>query len=359
MLVEAGAGAMSREHPFVWRGTAPPGGAYSMVTLRFPPSRSHLLTAQAVAPAVAQTSVLADLQIVQVVLRDPVPAGAQVTVTTIAVGEMLSDPLVKWDNNIVLLDNEPPPEARPDWKDIYDRREHLAQVSAEQSFFFELERATFWPMLYWNPHIPDKAQRKTMAELVGQRLAARLLIRRDGPVAPHTVPSSLDCSQIIHDCTPASLRGQGWKGLSRAMENFAAGELRTMIDWAQGLQYAAAEPDSYYIFLYAELAISVIEDPAHQQGPAAADLIEMWLDVLPSLVKMQSYFCARFEAWNDITDLIRKPEVRLCPKRRAAIDLEYQQANYDARTQAGLAALKQKIHANLQPPPAPPGQPNP
>jgi len=228
-----------------------------------------------------------------------------------------------------------------DWQYIYTARSLF--VEPEQRFLFELDRQSNPDLLRVAPDIPtQKVQERiaawsSLVPLLMQRLELRA--RGMPHLAPPITPPSLlmEFSAVVYSATQKLGVGHDWYAIGRTLERFAAGDLHRDIPIPRGDQivyHGTVEPDSFFIFFFAEFALAAMDNPACHADHA------MWSSLLPHLVKMQRYFLARFPERKRIRDY-REPRAPIDQAARAAIDREWATLPFDRATLERL--MKQNL----------------
>jgi len=229
----------------------------------------------------------------------------------------------------------------------YSERQKLALSDAEQRCLFELDRQTNEALLACNPDVTpgERNNRRTMIRDVTKRLQYRLTDRWNeatiGSVDALTTQIT-ELSQIFRDAMLALGVGADWAKVGTTLENFAAGELRetvtVMISGGFSEPRVVSEPDSYFVFLFAEFALAAL-DVGVDTG--------MWQDLLPSLVRMQRCYVLRFTPKEPcVTCYTEKATTKLDGAKRAAIDATFT-TKWSTSTK-DRAALEVMILENLK-----------
>ena len=226
-----------------------------------------------------------------------------------------------------------------EWLSIYRARSLFKEP--EQRFLFELDRQSNPDLLRLAPDLsPQQAEQRIAAwRTLVPLLMNRLELRARGMphLAPPITPTSLllEFSQVVYKATQVLGAGHDWHAVGHALQQFAAGDLHRDIPLARGdhvVYHGTVEPDSFFIFFFAEFALASLD------APAARPYHTMWAYLLPHLVKMQRYFLARFPDRRRIRDY-GEPRVPLDPSARAAIDREWVSLPSDRHTLESLMKL--------------------
>lgn len=216
------------------------------------------------------------------------------------------------------------PVSTMDFKAIYDFRDKLGRTG-EQRFLFELDRQTSQHLMCFAPDIaPEvRAQRQVMLDRLNQNhLGPRLYARwRDGSVRNMPVDADLLIyfSAIVHKAAMTMGVGEDWSRVGLTIERFAAGDMIQHIPVQRfGCAYDLdmVQPDSYFLFYFAEFALAALDENA------CAQWTDMWTGLMPSLVKAQAYYMARFSDASCLTQHF-KAMALLSEVNRVAIDARF------------------------------------
>ncbi|MGE3180995.1 MAG: hypothetical protein AB7N71_05140 [Phycisphaerae bacterium] len=237
-------------------------------------------------------------------------------------------------------------------KQSYERR--LAMAEAEQRYRVPDAGQTFFHLLHYEfgskemmqlAGVPDDVIGKLEKELpeLHRQLHCRVIER-------------INCNYTETRCTAAfseikkrfeyiaerTFTLQAPDKLGKAMLDFAAGWHRRLIrvTLKDGCEpFAVAEPDSYQIFFFAELAF-VIGEEAGASDPHQ----KFWSSLVPYLVKMQAIYTARFD--KKPTSLEEYQSAATWLPRKTRFDLE--NAINRRRHPRGRALIwKDHAHRNL------------
>lgn len=204
-----------------------------------------------------------------------------------------------WDSP---LNDEP-------YAELSRRRKVEADANPFHAFFFELDRNTLAEYLEHNLDVAEavKQSRTKALECIHPMLAERLNFRRvNAGMIPPAIgvsdPVIADLSNIFWKATDALFPGQAnipendrFATVGEALERFAAGRLRKLLTFEEHNQdfpekpwksVLISEPDSFFVFFFAEFATVAIQ----VGDPRAA----WWSAILPSAVRMQRFFVERY-----------------------------------------------------------------
>jgi len=238
------------------------------------------------------------------------------------------------------------PERTEHYEQIYDGRERVVEteLDARQGFLFDLERWSNDRFMPFSSDMSD-AQREDRGSLVDRvrfRLERRVNLRSAGRV-PDRPPARDDIEAITGIFVRAARHLRGGPYLGEVLLDFAAGDLGRSVQWhlnGEPQTYRVAEPDSGYVFLFAELGLV-----------GRSYDIAFWTErLILDLVKMQRYFMARFPFRAPSWRQYPQPLAPLCPQARARIDGEYRAYASDLLSIETLEAL---MAANLRRPERP------
>lgn len=182
-----------------------------------------------------------------------------------------------------------------DWPQVYAHRAALARQRRDHAltrgFLFELDRHSSIGLLKESRDVShaERAFRceafRTLTAALEARLRQRWCRQTPTPIADRPLLSYT--SALYRQCVLAADARPDWDVLGRGMCDFAAGRLRDIIRVQRGdkqVELIVCEPDSIYLFLFAELAFSALE-----HGIDA----DMWTALLPWLVRMQPLYTNR------------------------------------------------------------------
>lgn len=237
------------------------------------------------------------------------------------------------------------PECSIHKENLYRERVRLARHSPEQRFFFSLDRESNPELLRVRETIGDLGAlhvptRKGHVLRATDFLFRRLRTRFDRltpsppgtPPVPFPTPSSdgsdaasiRECSGLFRAAALTFPSGPGvpvnWTQIGQACSAFAAGELKTSveIDPSTHETWGVTEPDSANILMFAELAFAALSLTSTSE-PQGIDA-DMWLPLLPYLVRMQWYYWGRWPAASHPFTEYKAPMSGLDPAARLAAD---------------------------------------
>lgn len=244
-------------------------------------------------------------------------------------GEALQQPTLLWAVKQWAIDSD-----NEVWRQWYVKRQELADRDDQHACLFEIDRQTLPILIRQCPDLTETQRDYRVNEIAGL-FAGELLTRLNDRWAGASPPliSSSDWLHFVTDLffeKAASKLGPAHT-LARTFERFAAGDLHANIQFGIGsheFDMFIGEPDSYYVFLFAECALACI-----QQNIGRAS----WKALLPTLVKMQSYYLDRIWPMDYVCEY-GVPEKR-SPPRRAVIDRQYAMMR---------GSLEEQIYKNLR-----------
>lgn len=264
-----------------------------------------------------------------------VPAGETLVFDIWPEGEPLRAPRHQWHSVAKLWGDEVTGGPQL-YEKIRRHRAGAAERDCEQAFLFELERNS-QACLIRNPATTDPIDRRAEEDLVGlvndakRVLNYRVRARFEGGTPPR-LPVTEEAAKIFHSAAAAL----GDRDLCKTLLRFANGQTRRSF-WPDGEPLPGeppgepevyGEPDSYFIFYFAELALAVrsLKRPAASGGDQALSP-KFWQPLLPAMVAMQKIYMIRHrKTWPDapgVTDYGMCNDWHLQPEEVEAIRVRY------------------------------------
>jgi hypothetical protein len=228
-----------------------------------------------------------------------------------------------------------------DWGLLYSAREKFNEP--EQRFLFELDRQTNPNLLPMSTDVPAAVRVDRIArwDSLLPQLQERLEVRKRGLPAQLSPISPVDLlpyfSEVVRKATRALGAGENWARVGAVLEQFAAGDLHRTVCVprdSKTVSIGLVEPDSYFIFFFAEFALAALEEPTCHAH------FDMWARLLPSLVKMQRYFIGRFPERQCVT-AFGEPPSSLDPAVRNVIDQNF--VGRDGRKEVQALLMKENL----------------
>jgi hypothetical protein len=177
-----------------------------------------------------------------------------------------------------------------DWPEVYSGRAKFREP--EQRLMFEIDRRTSPKLLRHAADIPDADKLFRESTIIPFICELDQRLERRWNNAP--IPALRDraytayISAIFDSAIRAVFPRPVYADLGDIFCRFAAGHLRRLVSVDRGLpervDIVVTEPDSYFVFLFAEFAIAALEHGIDT---------ELWNSLLPWLVKMQRLYVNR------------------------------------------------------------------
>lgn len=295
----------------------------SEAEITFAPTRTRIHCVSATLPATATTKAMEEFR--HRVFWKPVGGPLRLVLRVVYEGEPPRVWNTVWGSGVEIVGTP----TEKDWQVIYDTRRKA--IDPEQRFMFDLDRRTNPNLIGLAPDIPEceRKERLRLWGLLAPLLQMRLQLRKDDPAIPASIVVPSDQLRHFCDVFEVSTRARGvgddWAAIGLTLERFAAGDLRTCVDVERAgkpLKIAIVEPDSYFVFYFAEFALACLDDQS------CAKYHPMWTGLLPSFVKMQRYFLKRFPGPQCVTSY-GEPDTKLTGADRALVDQEFRRAGVD------------------------------
>lgn len=292
------------------------------VRIVFAPTRSNLSQLHVTPPS---EDPQIDTLVIHLKWPEPLEAGTEIHLEYEATGE----PLRLISAHETRLRGEHSWSDEPRFQHEYDQiaaaRHRLAAADPRQAFFFELDRRTNPVLTGFSGEFPTRpalvahgALRADVSSILEKRLKQRWEKKAVEPISdPRLLEGLIFFSSLVRTCAAPLLSAASTAGFCRAIEAFAAGELRRKIQIQTGANneeiehFTVSEPDSAFVFLFAEMGIACTE--------LRIDT-DLWFPSLTALVKTQLYYLGRFEPYVLPFNLYGQPTRRLSSDARARID---------------------------------------